>query len=298
VTPALAGPYDYGVVVVRVALNVDPHDAHVLAVSDAVPSIIGGIPLRLRSIQVNIDRPHFMVNPTNCNPFSVLSHGIGDEGTSVAFSSPFQAINCATLPFKPKMTIKQKGGTARSKDPILEFDLHTRAGDANVRSVAVTLPKAFSVDQRHLGNICAKVQLAADRCAGKAAIGTVSVETPLLEQPLSGTAYAVSGYGKLPHLAFILGGQVTLIPEAESTSVKGGHLKTVVPLVPDAAIGHFHLALFGDGKGYLTNTRSLCASSAVTTIEYVAQNGKKSIQRVPVKAACHGKGKKGKKGKH
>ena len=295
VTPALAGPYDYGVVVVRVALNVDPHDAHVLAVSDKVPSIIGGIPLRLRSIQVNIDRPNFMINPTNCNPFSVLSHGVGDEGTSVAFSSPFQAINCQTLPFKPKMTIKQKGGTARAQDPVLEFDLHTRTGDANIKSVAVTLPKAFSVDQRHLGNICSKAELAANRCAGKAAIGTVSVDTPLLEAPLTGTAYAVSGYGKLPHLAFILGGQVTLIPEAESTSVEGGHLKTVVPLVPDAEIGHFHLALFGGGKGYLTNTRGLCAGKAVTKIEYVAQSGKRLTQRVTVKPSCHAKGKKGKK---
>jgi hypothetical protein len=46
ITPALAGPYDYGVVVVRVALHVDPQTAQVSAVSDTVPSIIGGIPIR------------------------------------------------------------------------------------------------------------------------------------------------------------------------------------------------------------------------------------------------------------
>ena len=63
VTPALAGPYDYGVVVVRVAVRVDPDDAHVIAVSDKVPSIIGGVPIRMRSIQVNIDKPNFMINP-------------------------------------------------------------------------------------------------------------------------------------------------------------------------------------------------------------------------------------------
>ena len=70
VTPALAGPYDYGTVVVRVAIDVDPTDAHVIAVSDTVPSIIGGIPIRMRSIQVNIDKPNFMINPTNCAPNS------------------------------------------------------------------------------------------------------------------------------------------------------------------------------------------------------------------------------------
>ena len=81
VTPALAGPYDYGVVVVRVALHVDPLDAHVFAASDKVPSIIGGIPIRMRSIQVNIDKPNFTINPTNCDPFAVARHGIGDQGT-------------------------------------------------------------------------------------------------------------------------------------------------------------------------------------------------------------------------
>ena len=97
ITPALAGPYDYGDVVVRVAIDVDPIDAHVIAISDTVPSIIGGIPIRMRSIQVNIDKPNFMINPTNCNPFSVDSQGIGDEGTVAGFSSYFEAVNCATL---------------------------------------------------------------------------------------------------------------------------------------------------------------------------------------------------------
>jgi hypothetical protein len=101
----------------------------------------------------------------------------------------------------------------------------------------------------------------------------------------------VSGYGKLPHLAFILGGQVLLIPEAESKSVDQGHLRTSVPIIPDAPIGKFHLTLYGGKRGYLANTRSLCASPAVTTVEYVAQSGKKLTQRVTTKAACGSKSK-------
>jgi hypothetical protein len=298
ITPAVAGPYDYGTVVVRTALDIDQHDAHVIADSEVVPSIIGGIPLRMRSIQVNIDRPNFMLNPTNCSPMSVGSQGIGDQGTVANFSSYFHVDNCETMPFKPTMKIEQLGGkgqTERAKDPSMRFNLTTRGGNSNVKSVAVTLPKAFAIDQRHLGNICSKAQLAANRCAGKAAIGTVSVETPLLEKPLLGLAYAVSGFGKLPHLAFLLEGQVTLVPEAESSSVKGGHLKTVVPIVPDAPIGKFHLTLYGGKRGYLTNTRSLCASPSTTTVEYAAQSGKKLTQRVTTKTACKAKSKKNKK---
>jgi hypothetical protein len=296
ITPALAGPYDYGVVVVRVALHVDPRTAQVSAVSDTVPSIIGGIPIRMRSIRVNIDKPNFTINPTNCSPFTVDSQGIGDQGTVSDFSSYFQAVNCITLPFKPKMRVRQLGSkaTSRSKNPRVVFDLWTRQGDANIKEISVTLPKAFAIDQRHLGNICSKAQLAAERCAGRQAIGTVMTKTPLLDQPLQGPAYAVSGFGKLPHVVFILNGQVTIMPEAESSSVKGGHLKTVVPVVPDAPIGHFKLNLFGGKKGYLVNTRSLCASSSTTVVDYVAQSGKRVTQQVKTDTAC-GKGGKQKR---
>ena len=155
------------------------------------------------------------------------------------------------------------------------------------------------MDQRHLGHICSKAQLAAELCKGRQTIGTVSVTTPLLDAPLSGPAYAVSGYGKLPHIAFVLGGQVMLVPQAESTSVEGGHLKTTVPIVPDAPIGHFRLTLLGGKKGYLTNTRDLCAAPSYVTIEYGAQNGKKLTQRVKTGVGCGGGKKKAKpKSKH
>ncbi|MGH2627326.1 MAG: hypothetical protein ACRDHY_11820, partial [Anaerolineales bacterium] len=289
VTPALAGPYDYGVVVVRVALNVDPITAQVKAVSDTVPSIIGGVPIRMRSIQVNIDKPNFTINPTNCSPFTVDSQGIGDQGTVAYFSSYFHAVNCGILPFKPRMVVTQLGGksqTKRSKNPRMRFDLYTRPGDANIRSLAVTLPKAFAIDQRHLGNLCSKAQLAAESCAGRQPIGTVETRTPLLDQPLRGPAYAVSGYGVLPHLAFILDGQVRLIPQAESAATKNGRLRTVVPVVPDAPIGHFRLELLGGKKGYLANTRNLCTSQTVAIVTYEGQNGKRSKQRVKTKTAC------------
>jgi hypothetical protein len=288
-TPALAGPYDYGVVGVRVALNVDEHTAQVSAVSETLPQIIGGIPIRMRSIQVNIDKPNFTINPTNCSKFSVDSEAIGDQGTATRFSSPFHVDNCASLGFQPRMTVTQLGGkkfTKRNQDPAMRFDLFTRNGDGNLKSVAVTLPKSFEIDQRHLGNICSKAQLARERCAGRQPIGSVKVETPLLAEPLKGPAYAVSGYGKLPHLAFILAGQVTLVPEATSASVNGGHLKTTVPVIPDAPIGHFQLTLLGGAHGYLINSRDLCAAPNVSTIEYVGQNGKTRVQKVAAKAAC------------
>jgi hypothetical protein len=292
ITPALAGPYDYGVVIVRVALGVDKLDAHVSAISDTVPSIIGGIPLRLRSIHVNLDRDNFILNPTNCAPMSVGSKGIGNEGTVASFSSYFQAANCASLPFRPSMEIVKKGGTRkRASNPSLEFHLHTRPGDANIKSVAVILSKAWAIDQRHLGNLCSEAELASKQCAGRQAIGTAVTHTPLLDGPLAGPVYAVSGKGGLPRLAFVLNGQVPLVPRGKSSSVKDGALKTVVPTIPDAPIGDFRLTIFGGKQGYLVNTRSLCAHPVVSTVEYVAQNGRKLTQKVKAQSHC-GKAKK------
>ena len=299
ITPALAGPYDYGTQVVRVALHVDPLTAQVKSISDTVPAIIGGIPIRMRSIQVNIDRPNFTINPTNCSPMSVDSQGIGDQGTIANFSSYFHAVNCRALGFKPKMTIRQIGTrkeTRRASNPRLQIQLTTRPGDANIKSLSVTLPTTYAIDQTHLGNICSEKELAASQCSGRQPMGEASTKTPLLDQPLSGLAYAVSGSGGLPKLAFLLNGQVNLVPRAETKTING-RLQTIVPVVPDAPIGQFRLLLFGGKRGYLVNTRDVCRQPPVIEVDYLGQNGKTYSQKIKVKTPC-GRGKKRAKHPH
>jgi hypothetical protein len=290
ITPAIAGPYDYGNVVVRVALHVNSLTAQVSAVSDRMPQIIGGIPIRMRSIQVNIDRENFTINPTSCENFSVDSQGIGDQGSVTDFSSFFHAVNCATLGFKPKMSMRQLGGrkaTRRATNPGLQISMRTRPGDANIKSVSVILPDAFAIDQRHLGNICSEKELAEKECAGRTAIGTASTKTPLLDEPLRGPVYAVSGSGGLPRLAFLLNGQVRVVPRADTDTVKGARLRTTVPVVPDVPVGKFNMKVFGGKQGYLVNTRSLCGKKRPKVrVRYTAQNGKVHNQLVSIKPSC------------
>jgi hypothetical protein len=186
------------------------------------------------------------------------------------------------------MTVRQIGrkNTRRAQNPEMQFDLRTRPGDANIKSLSVTLSHAFEIDQRHLGNICSEKELAANQCAGRTPIGKAVTTTPLLDQPLSGPAYAVSGSGGLPRLAFVLNGQVSLVPRADTKTTAGGQLKTTVPVVPDAAIGHFLLTVFGGKAGYLINTRDICAHTPITKVAYTAQNGKTRSEAVKLKAAC------------
>jgi hypothetical protein len=195
------------------------------------------------------------------------------------------------MAFKPKMTVRQIGrqGTRRTQNPQMQFDLTTRPGDANIETLSVTLPSAFAIDQRHLGNICAEKELAATQCAGRSPIGKASTTTPLLEKPLEGPVYAVSGSGGLPKLAFILNGQVNLVPRAETKTIaKGGagELQTTVPVIPDAPIGHFKLTVFGGKTGYLVNTRDICAQVPVIQVDYTGQNGKSLTQTIKLKAQC------------
>jgi hypothetical protein len=150
----------------------------------------------------------------------------------------------------------------------------------------VTLSSAFEIAQNHLGNICSEKELAATGCAGRQAIGQAMTTTPLLDQPLSGPVYAVSGSGGLPRLAFLLNGQVNLVPRADTTTVSDGRLQTTVPVVPDAPIGHFHLVIFGGKHGYLTNTRDICRHTPRVGIFYTAHNGKTSRETLAVKTAC------------
>ena len=278
VTPALAGPYDYGTVVVRVALHIDPTDAHVIADSETVPEIIGGIPLRIRSIQVNINRPNFMINPTNCSEFHTVSEGVGDQGTAVAFSSPFIAVNCSTLPFTPKLTITQLGGRKATRRREAAEPPVQPQHDPRRRQPPLGCPHPAQVHTYRPGT--PRQPLRPHRTRRRSVQGRNADRHRDRRNAAPRKAPRrprLRGLGLrriLPHVVFILGGQVTVMPEGISTTVSGGRLRTVIPVIPDVPIGHFRLTLFGGSQGYLENTESLCGSPQLSTVEIKGQNGK------------------------
>ena len=292
ITPALAGPYDYGVVVVRVAIAVDPLDAHVIATSDTVPSIIGGVPIRMRSIQVNLDKPNFMINPTNCAPMSVDSQGIGDQGALTELLLLLPGDQLRQPPVRTDFSVREPGGrksTLRGKNPALRFDLQTRPGDANIKSLAVTLPPAYAIDQRHLGNICSEKELTATNCAGP---GQRSARRRPTRPCSTSPSAARSTRSRAP--AACRGSRSSstarssLRPRAETKSVGGG-LKTTVPVVPDAPIGHFVFNLSGGKQGYLQNTRDTCAKPVKVKVDYTAQSEKTFSKSVKVRIPAPGR---------
>jgi hypothetical protein len=298
ITPAIAGPFDLGAVVVRTALNVDPETAKVTATSDLFPRILDGIPLDIRAISIELAKPDFTLNPTNCDPMQITGALTSVTGQSAALASPFQVGGCDALGFKPKLALKLAGATKRTGHPALTATLTYPKGGAyaNVKRAQVTLPRSEFLDQAHIGTVCTRVQFAADACPAASIYGKASATTPLLDQPLSGPVYLRSSSHELPDVAIALSGQVDVVLDGRVDSVNGG-IRTTFEAAPDAPVTKFTLQMQGGRKGLLINSANLCKlapKASRATVEMDGQNGKVYDTSPVLANSC----KKAKKKKH
>jgi hypothetical protein len=294
ITPATAGPFDLGTVVVRVALFVDPETAQVHAVSDPIPHVFGGALLDIRSVNVKLDRPKFTLNPTNCSAMAVAGALRGGGAnpldpaafSSFSVSSPFKVNGCENLDFKPKLFMRIFGGTRRAKSPKLRAILVARDGDANIGRSSVKLPKPLILEQASLANVCTRVQFAAHDCPKDSIYGFAEATTPLLDGPLKGPVYLRSSSHELPDMVAALNGQVDVVLAGRIDSVKG-RLRTTFDTVPDVPVSKFMLTVRGGKKrGLLVNSTSLCAKKYKVIARFTGQNGKKANQKPKLRTPC------------
>jgi hypothetical protein len=297
-TPAVAGPFDLGVVLVRAAAYVDPATAQVTVKSDPLPQILEGIPLDVRQANVLIDRPDFILNPTSCDPMAVKGELLSVLNQSAPLEHRFQMAECSRLAFKPKLNLQVKGKTKRGDYQGLRATLTAKPGEANIASASVTLPRSAFLAQEHIRTVCTRVQFAADQCPKGSIYGKAKAVTPLLDEPLEGPVYLRSSSNKLPDLVVALKGPDSLPVEVElagRTDSKKGALRNTFDLVPDAPVSRFTLELFGGRKGLVVNSRNLCAGVQKASVEMTAQNGKERSFRPLVRNGCKGKSRKGKR---
>jgi hypothetical protein len=285
VTPAVSGPYDLGNIMVRAALEIDPVDGHITAISDPLPQIVEGVPLRVRMIRLNFDRPGFTLNPTNCDPFQVSGSIFGDQGAESDQAVHYQVANCSILPYEPSLNLKLTGGLNRRGHPAIHATVTTKPGEANSKVISVALPKGEQLDNSHLGTVCTKVDFAADNCPPGSQIGNVEVETPLLDDPLKGFAYLRSSSEGLPDLALKLKGQVEIQSVAKIDSVNEG-LRSTFKTVPDIPFSRITLNLAGGKKGLLQNSESLCGADKMASVRMIGQNGARLDEKSKLDVAC------------
>ncbi len=301
VTPATAGPFDLGTVVVRVALQVNPETAQVTAVSDPIPDVFGGAQLSIREVALELSKKEFTLNPTSCEKSAdtaSLRGGGGDPTNPAAWSTfnasvPFQTSNCGALKFRPKLVTRFLGGkkqTRRAGHPKLEATLTARPGDANIARTTLTMPRSELIDQAHIKTICTRVQLAAHECPQASIYGHASATSPLLEDPLTGPVYLVSSNHTLPDLLADLRGQVEIQLHGVIKSVKHGRIRSTFSPIPDVPVSKFKLTMQGGKKGLIQNSRNLCTHKYFSRLKFLSQNGKHLVKKkLPLGvAACKG----------
>lgn len=278
VVPAKAGPLDLGTVVVRAAVFVDLHTAALRIVSDPLPTILKGIPLQLRSVNVTIDRRGFMVNPTSCAPQSLGATIASAEGAASRQTRRFQVGDCAALPFAPKLAVKVggKGGIAARRPTSLTATLTQTAGQAAASSVKLELPTVLNARLEIVKRACPQAAYDAGRCAETARIGSGSAVTSLLRSPLKGSAYFVRNPARgLPDIVVQLRGEVS-IDLIGKVTIRKGALITTFDTIPDVPLSRFELNLPAKTSPVST-VRGLCAkaSRAATARQTLrGQNGK------------------------
>jgi hypothetical protein len=302
VTPALAGPFDLGNVVVRVPLFLQSENARINPKTNAIPDVFGGTKLDIRSIFLNINRKDFTLNGTNCRKQETAGgiYGGGADPTNpaaystFAVADPFQATGCRKLKFRPKLNVRLFGKTQRDKHPKLRAVLKARGKDANIRRVSVALPRALFLDQASLATVCTRVQFGEDKCPKRSIYGRARAFTPLLGKPLEGPVYLRSSDNTLPDLVAHLEGQVEIDLVGRIDSFRGG-LRTTFGRVPDVPVTKFVMTLPGGKKGLLVNSTNLCAKPVKAIIRLRAQNGKKINSKPKLRTPCKGKAKRNKR---
>ena len=320
VNPAKAGPFDLentkanhptcDCLVVRAKIEVNPITAALTVTSDStgpykIPTILEGIPLQIKHVNVTINRPGFTFNPTNCEKMQVGGALQSAEGASQALSVPFQATNCATLGFKPGFKVSTAGKTSRASGASLSVKLtYPKAlfgSQANIKSVKVDLPKQLPSRLTTLQKACTATQFEANPagCPPASIVGHATAITPLIPVPLSGPAYFVSyGSAKFPELVIALQGYgVTVDLHGETFIDKAGITSSTFKTVPDAPVGSFELTLPQGKYSALAANGNLCKSKLVMPTLFTAQNGVVIKQNTPIGVTGCPKHKKAKKAK-
>jgi hypothetical protein len=254
--PADAGPFELGTVVVRAAINIDKTTSAITVTSQPLPQGIDGIPFRLKTVNVDVNRPEFMFNPTNCETQAISADLTGEPAKAgeapvgVERSAQFTASDCAALPFAPTFTASTDGITSKLDGASLTVTVTQHPGEADIRKVELQLPEALPSRNETLNKACTQKQFAANPsgCPEASVVGTATAHTPLLSVPLTGPAYLVSrGGAAFPDLIFLLQGEGVFIELVGNTDIKKIDGKEITfskfETVPDAPISSFETNL-------------------------------------------------------
>jgi hypothetical protein len=284
---ANAGPFALGTVVTRAALNVNPYTGRV-TVASALPTIVKGVPLRVRSVSVAVNRANFLFNPTNCGALASESTLTSTLGASDNAASPFQVTGCGALAFTPTLKASTRVPKKKLEGVSLQVNLIQPAGQANISSVMAQLPLQLPTRLETLKNACAEATFAANphSCPPASAVGSATVTTPVLPGALTGPAYLVShGGAAFPDLDLALEDNGVHVILTSTTRIYKGITTSTFTGIPDAPVSSFALNLPTGRESILAVNGNLCSQPVVMPTTITAQSGAHTTQNVSIAVA-------------
>lgn len=287
VVPTVAGPFNLGNVVVRARINVDPTTAALTVTSEPLPQILDGIPLRLRTANVTIDRPGFIFNPTSCAQQKIAATITGTQGASTKVSAPFAVSGCAGLHFGPKFRVSTSGRTSRKAGASLDARLtFPAAAQSNIAKVKVELPKQLPSRLSTLQKACPSAVFKANpaSCPAGSVVGVAKAVTPVLPVALSGPAYFVShGGAAFPDLVVVLQGYGVRVNLTASTFISKKNItSSTFDSVPDVPVSSFELYLPQGEHSALAANTNLCNAKLLMPTSFIAQDGAQFKQNTKI----------------
>jgi len=288
VVPATAGPFSLGNVVTRAMINVDPSTVRV-SVTSVLPTIFKGIPLRVKDVNININRQGYLINPTNCSALATESTVTGSSGSiSPILSSPFQVNNCSALAFKPSFKAKTLAKTSKALGASLETTLNVGAGQTNVKSVVVQLPRQLPSRLTTLQKACPEAVFAANpyNCPSGSFVGGARANTPTLPGKLKGPAILVSHAGlAFPDLDLVMEANGVRVILVGNTKISKGITTTTFATLPDVPVSSITVNLPIGAHSAVTANGNLCLNPLVMPTTLIGQNGFKVTQKTKLAVA-------------
>jgi hypothetical protein len=288
VVPLHVGPFVLPTQRVRARIEVNPYTSALTVTTNALPQEVAGVPTDLREIDSVIERPEFMVNPTNCDPseFSGTAYGTpppgqGGAGATAPISSHFGVGACRALEFAPRFSVSTSGKTSKTQGASLTakvtYPSVPQGTDADIGYVKVELPKQLPSRLTTLQKACTAKQFEENpaACPSASFIGHAVVHTPLLPVPLEGPAIFVSHGGEaFPSLEIVLQGDGVKVILVGATYIsKSGITSTTFKTVPDDPFSTFELVLPEGPYSALAANGDLCEQNLVMPNEFIGQNG-------------------------
>jgi len=216
-------------------------------------------------------------------------------------AGPVGMTGCAKLGFSPEITAKPTSRAAESASGLdfsldvnhnegLENPSYEAASDADIEKAVVTLPDGMTANPSSANGlgVCTEGQLAAETafsdpgagCPDASKLGTIEVETPLLEEILKGSLYLAKPYENPEHTLLALYvviksaklGVSVKLPLKVEPNPATGQLVTTSEGLPQIPFTHFRLH-FREGARSPLVTPPGCGTHAAKALLYPSSGG-------------------------